>query len=367
MLLSTSIVSYRPSQVRHAYGFDQVSFTDKTGKKRFADGLGQTIAIIDPCDDPHIFHDLQTFDALYDLPNDDTSGNPILTKVRLGSGNTLAPEDPEWSREIALDVEWAHAIAPEAHILLVEAKSTDLDDLVQAIEYARSQKGVSVVSMSWDGGEFPSETNYDYLFTTPKGHIGGDDLPGGITFVGASGDTASPSGWPAVSPNVLSVGGTSMHLGSNGAWVAEYGWDLSGGGVSDYEPEPYWQQSVSPNVGYRTVPDVAYDADPDTGFSIYDSVPLDGRQGWQTAGGTSGGTPQWAALIAIADQGRAFAGKPSLDGATQTLPAIYRLPESDFHDISTGNNGYLATAGYNPVTGRGTPLANLVIPGLVKV
>ena len=92
-----------------------------------------------------------------------------------------------------------------------------------------------------------------------------------------------------------------------------------------------------------------------------------GRSGWQTIGGTSGGAPQWAALIAITDQGRAYAGKPSLDGPTQTLPAIYRLPESDFHDISTGNNGYLASPGYNPVTGRGTPLANKVIPALVNV
>jgi len=365
LLSGTSIITYTPSEIRHAYGFDQVTFTDKTGKQRLADGLGQTIAIIDPYNDPHIFHDLATFDARYDLPNDDTSGKPILTEVRFGSGSS--PQDPAWSQEIALDVEWAHAIAPEAHILLVEAKSTGLNDLVQAVDYARSQKGVSVVSMSWDGGEFASETKYDYLFTTPKGHIGGDGVAGGITFVGATGDTGAPAGWPAVSPNVLGVGGTSMYLSSKGSWSAEYGWDFSGGGVSFYEPEPYWQEALSPNVGYRTTPDVAYDANPDTGFSVYDSVPVQGHTGWETIGGTSGGSPQWAALIAIADQGRAFAGKPSLDGATQTLPAIYKLPESDFHDISTGNNGYLASAGYNPVAGRGTPLANKVIPGLVKV
>jgi subtilase family serine protease len=362
LLSGTTIIAYTPSQLRHAYGFDQVSFTDKTGKTRLADGLGQTIAIIDPYDDPDIFHNLAT---RYDLPNDDTSGKPILTKVRFGSG--ASSQDPIWSQEIALDVEWSHAIAPEAHILLVEAKSTGLNDLVQAVEYARDQKGVSVVSMSWDGAEFKSETKYDYLFTTPKGHIGGDGVAGGITFVAATGDTGAPTGWPAVSPNVVGVGGTSMYLSKNGSWAAEYGWDLSGGGVSYYEPEPYWQQALSPNVGNRTAPDVAYDANPDTGFSVYDSIPLNGRVGWETIGGTSGGAPQWAALIAITDQGRAFAGKPSLDGATQTLPAIYKLPESDFHDISTGDNGYLASPGYNPVAGRGTPLANKVIPGLVKV
>jgi subtilase family serine protease len=364
-LSGAPVTTYTPSQVRHAYGFDQVIFTDKAGKKHLADGSGQTIAIIDTYDDPSIFHDLAAFDAKYGLPNNDTSGKPILTKYRFGSGKS--PEDPAWSQEIALDVEWAHAIAPEAHILLVEAKSTGLSDLVQALGYARAQKGVSVVSMSWDGAEFPSETKYDYLFTTPKGHIGGNGVTGGITFVGATGDTGAPSGWPAVSPNVLGVGGTTMRLNKSGAWSAEYGWDFSGGGVSYYEREPYWQQRLAPNVGYRTAPDVAYDANPNTGFSIYDSVPLNGRVGWQTVGGTSGGAPQWAALIAIADQGRAFAGKSSLDGGTQTLPGIYKLPGSDFHDISTGNNGYLASPGYNAVAGRGTPVANKVIPGLVNL
>ena len=111
LLSGTSIITYSPSQVRHAYGFDQVSFIDKAGKKHLADGQGQTIAILDAYDDPDIFHDLAAFDARYDLPNNDASGKPILTKVRFGSGNVS--EDPAWSQEIALDVEWAHAIAPE--------------------------------------------------------------------------------------------------------------------------------------------------------------------------------------------------------------------------------------------------------------
>jgi subtilase family serine protease len=239
--------------------------------------------------------------------------------------------------------------------------------LVQAVGFARSQKGVSVVSMSWDGGEFPSETNYDYLFTTSRNHIGGNGVAGGVTFVGATGDTGAPAGWPAVSPNVLGVGGTTMYVSTNGSWSAEYGWDFSGGGVSYYEREPWWQQAAAPNVGYRTTPDVAYDADPNTGFSVFDSVPAQGHSGWQSVGGTSGGAPQWAALIAIADEGRAYAGKPSLDGPSQTIPDIYKLPQSDFHNITTGNNGYLASPGYNAVTGRGTPIANRIIPALLKM
>ena len=177
-------------------------------------------------------------------PTTTTSGNPILTKYRLGTGKTLAPQTRHGHRKSPWMSNGPMRSHPEAHILLVEAKSTGLNDLVQAVGFARPQKGVSAVSMSWDGGEFPSETKYDYLFTTPKGHIGGNGVTGGITFVGATGDTGAPTGWPAVSPNVLGVGGTTMDLSKTGAWSTEYGWDFSGGGVSYYESEPYWQQSA---------------------------------------------------------------------------------------------------------------------------
>ena len=125
----------------------------------------------------------------------------------------------------------------------------------------------------------------------------------------------------------------------------------------------------------RTTPDVAYDANPSTGVSVYDSYDYGTSAPWVTVGGTSAGAPQWSALIAIADQGRALAGLGSLSGASQTLPAIYALPSSDFHDITSGSStstsqpqgpNYSAGPGYDLATGRGTPLANLVVADLVN-
>jgi subtilase family serine protease len=188
-----------------------------------------------------------------------------------------------------------------------------------------------------------------------------------VTFTTASGDDGAGSSWPAVSPNVVSVGGTALYTGAGGAYASEAAWDGSGGDSAWYEPAPTWQAAVTGDA-WRDAPDVAYNADPATGFSVYDSYAYQGRSGWLTIGGTSAGAPQWAALVAIADQGRALAGKAPLDGAAQTLPALYRLPQADFHDITWGDNGwYFASPGYDLVTGRGSPVANAVVSGLVGV
>ena len=110
---------------------------------------------------------------------------------------------------------------------------------------------------------------------------------------------------------------------------------------------------------------MAYDADPATGFAVYDTVAYGGQSGWFDVGGTSAGAPQWAALVAIADQGRALAAKGSLGGTTQTLAALYALPQSDFHDVTSGSNGFPAGPGYDLATGRGSPVAKAVIAGLL--
>src|SRR5205814_801722 len=120
---------------------------------------------------------------------------------------------------------------------------------------------------------------------------------------------------------------------SRGVWAGESAWDGSGGGPSIYEDTP------------THAPDVAFNADPQTGFAIYDSVPFGGDVGWQEIGGTSAGAPQWAALIAVTDQGRAIHKLGSLDGPNQTLNGLYQIPRTDFHDITTGFNGYFATTG----------------------
>jgi hypothetical protein len=214
--------------------------------------------------------------------------------------------------------------------------------------------------MSWGSVEFPFEVSYDAYFTTPAGHIGGSGLPGSITFVASSGDGGAGTSYPAVSPNVLAVGGTTLTIGPWGNYVSEKAWSQSSGGISLYESKPAFQLGVA--GGKRSTPDVALNGDPNTGYYIYDTVTYAGITGWFQYGGTSAGAPQWAALIALADQGRALMGRGSL-GNAQAF--IYRLPATDFHDITKGSNGYAAGLGYDLVTGRGTPNAKFVVQHLV--
>ena len=147
---------YSPSQVRHAYGFDQVSFNGITG-----DGTGQTIAIVDAGGDPNLAHDLHQFDVTFGLPD------PVLTQVNQQGGSSLPGVVSGWTLEISLDVEWAHAIAPGATILFVAANSNNDSDLFAAVTYAATKGGASVVSMSWGGGETAGETSNDSNFTAP--------------------------------------------------------------------------------------------------------------------------------------------------------------------------------------------------------
>jgi subtilase family serine protease len=247
---------------------------------------------------------------------------------------------------MSLDVEWAHAIAPKAKILLVEAKTQSGANLLSAVDYATGRKDVTAVSMSWGGGEFSDQLSYD-THLTPKAN------PSTIFFA-ASGDYGAGTSWPASSPNVIGVGGTTVKLSSKGALVSETAWTGSGGGVSSYEKEPAYQKTYSiPKAGgMRAVPDVAYNADPSSGFSVYYSGgKLSGTtNGWYVVGGTSAGAPQWAAISALGavTLARLYADK----AASSTL--------GYFRDITSGSNGTCkyycdARAHYDYVTGLGTP------------
>jgi hypothetical protein len=356
---SSSVAGYSPQQIQHAYGFDQISLAN--GIK--GDGSGQTIAIVDAYNDPKIASDLHTFDQQFGLSDPD-----LKVVSQTGSTSALPANNAGWSGEIALDVEWAHAMAPGANILLVEAKSATLNDLLIAVDYARNADGVSVVSMSWGINEFSLETSFDSDFTTPAGHQG-------VTFIASAGDEGSWSGasWPSVAPGVLSVGGTTLYTSdSSGTYVGETGWTGSGGGISSFESEPSYQSTIQ-GTGARTAPDVSFNANPNTGFAVYDSVPFQGVSGWQVAGGTSAGAPQWAALVAIADQGRTLIGVGTLDSATGTLPALYSTYSSagtytsNIHDVRLGRSSFFVAArpGYDLVTGLGSPQASGIVQVLV--
>jgi subtilase family serine protease len=351
-------------QISRAYGFNQLA---KFSPTLPANGLGQTIAIVDNWGDPNIQSDLQAFDAANSLPAAQLTIAPLFAP-----GFSLAnppTADPTWAPEVALDVEWAHAAAPGAKILLVEAQNEnyllqawdpDLADgpgLLDGVQYAAEQPGVSVVSMSWTAPEFAGENSLDSYFTS-------NSVNPGITFVTAAGDSGPPANWPASSPNVLAVGGTTLATDASGNYHSEIGWVGSGGGISLYETEPSYQYGAQ-RTGDRTTPDVAYDGDPNTGFSVYCSYGNSAGSGnWLVVGGTSAGTPQWAGIIAIANEGRAASGKTALESATAD---IYQLPAADFHDVTSGFNGYPAGPGYDLVTGRGTPYVNRIVPGLVGV
>jgi hypothetical protein len=358
-LASSSPTGYTPAQIRHAYGFDQIQFPGGI----VGDGSGQTIAIVDAFDDPTIQSDLDAFSAKFGLPT--TAGKQFtFTKVNETGGSTLPAPSTSWAVEESLDVEWAHAIAPKANILLVEASSSFDFDIYAAIGFAASQPGVSVVSMSFGEAENSGETSLDSQYlVTPGGHAP-------VAFVASAGDSGAPPEYPSASPNVLAVGGTTLQLDGSGNYQGESAWSGGGGGISAFESQPSYQKGVvTQSSTQRTDPDVAYDADPGTGFPVYDSFTYGSATPWQQVGGTSAGAPQWSALVAIADQGRAVAAEATLDGPNQLLPMIYSLPAADFHDItsgsSAGNPHEPAGPGYDLVTGRGSPLANLIVAGLV--
>ncbi len=197
--------------------------------------------------------------------------------------------------------------------------------------------------MSWGGDEFSTEGNYESHFLSSFGAV----------FFASSGDNGHGVSWPAASANVIAVGGTTLHFDSGGNFSSETAWSGSGGGVSSFIAEPGYQKTFSvPNANNkRAIPDVSYNADPNSGYPVYDSISFHGSRGWFKVGGTSAGAPQWAAIRAISrsvtvNQLYIDAAKPS-----QTF----------LRDIISGTNGscgYFCTAhpSYDYVTGLGSPL-----------
>jgi subtilase family serine protease len=379
---STTPVGVTPAEMRGAYGVGDISFNTSSGSVA-GTGAGQTIAIIDAYDDPNAASDLHAFDQEFSLPDPPS----FLKENDLGQTTNLPELDPagagndDFEAEESLDIEWAHVIAPDANIILYEAASDT--DLYNTARTAASNPAVTVVSMSFgipDNGDASNDvTPVDLdneVFTTPPDHQG-------ITFVASAGDSGIydpgtqtiDTVYPAESPNVVAVGGTTLDVtgdtyGSETAWGdgTNSGFEGGGGGgISLSETQPEYQKFlVTQSTTNRTYPDVAMDADPTTGVPIYDSYDDGTTTPWEAGqiGGTSLAAPMFAGLVAIANQGRSLDGLGSLNGASQTLPRLYQLPEADFHDISSGNNGYAASTGYDLTTGRGSPVGNLLVSDL---
>ena len=307
-----------PAQIKKAYGFPG-SLTA---------GAGTTIAIVDAMDAPTIEADLNTFSDGYGLPRC-TSASGCFTKVnQRGSSAPLPATDSGWAMEISLDVQWAHAIAPAAKILLVEADSASPLDLLHGVAYAKTR--ASYVSLSWGTAETFDEANYDSYVTQP-----------GVSFFVASGDNGAGAEWPSSSPNVVSVGGTSLAFNPDGTVASETGWSGSGGGCSRYENATAAQRAVTSICGTRrATPDVSLFADASIGVSVYDSTGFGGSSGWIRVGGTSAATPMVTARAAA-------------DGLVVNPAYVYGAA-LHYRDITSGYSGLSAGPGYDLVTGRGS-------------
>ena len=314
-------VGMPPSQIKKIYGLP-------------ASGGKGTIVIVGAYNDATIESDLAVFSKQFDLPAC-TTVNGCFTKHLMSAKEG---SNSGWALETSLDVEWAHAIAPNAKIALVEAATQSGTNLLKALDYAAALPDAVAISMSWGGAEFPEEVSLDTHFKSVSGAV----------FFASSGDNGAGASWPAASPYVIGVGGTSVMLTPSNNLSRETAWLGSGGGISAYEKEPAYQSSYSiPKAsGMRAIPDVSYDADPASGFPIYHAGY------WRKVGGTSAGAPQWAAIAALGSgisAARLYQDKAGKDGAAY------------FRDIVSGSNGdcgYLcnARAHYDYVTGLGSPL-----------
>ncbi len=318
---STSPVGLSPAIMKSAYGFS----TSNTI------GAGQTIALVDAYDLPTAENDLNVFSQTFGLPAC-TTANGCFTKVNQNGGTKYPRYNSGWGLEIALDIEWAHAIAPGAKILLVEASSSSFSNLLAAEDYAAGHAGY--VSNSWGGSESSSETSYDSHFV----HTG-------VSFFASAGDSGLPAEYPSASPNLISVGGTTLTFNSNGTLQSETGWSGGGGGCSLYETATVSQSTFGtyPQVncaGKRATPDVSLDADPNSGAAVYDSSSYNGQKGWYQVGGTSLASPMWAAR--------------SADAASLVNSAYVYGSNITFRDITVGNNGAPCLTGYDLCTGRGS-------------
>ncbi len=261
---------------------------------------------------------------------------------------------------------WCTRIAPDASITLVESHDDSFDAMFQAVRYAAALKPApAAITGSWGDTEFPGETTGDANCALAS-----------TVCVFSTGDHGNPGEWPAYDPYALAVGGTHLELTAGGKVAAEEGWCCgpnpgyaTGGGVSQFEARPSYQAQVNPFKG-RGIPDVSFDADPDTGVPVHDTVGLNGQNGWFEAGGTSVGSPAWAAILAAADQLRAQAHKAPLAGAgfgvQKLLYGLYgRAHRAGLADITVGvDNAFQCTSpvsacqahpGYDLVTGLGSP------------
>ncbi len=320
---------YSPTQIRAAYQMPS------------SGGSGMAIAIVDAYHYGTSLNDFNVFASQFGLAQEPSStatsnSNQVFQVVYQGSNPPAA--DASWAQEEALDIEWAHALAPNAKIYLVEANSASLSDLLTSVTKAASLPNVKAVSMSWGVDEFSGQASND-------GHF----QHSGVAYFSSSGDSGGVTSWPATSMYVIGVGGTRLTLAGT-AFVAETAWTSGGGGQSAFNFRPAYEHRIYTIAGGRRGgPDIASDADPATGCAVYDSTPFQNMSGWMIFGGTSLSTPSIAGMYVTS-------GAHGLNSYNELVRIYGALGSAGFRDITTGTAGsYSAAPGWDFLTGVGTP------------
>lgn len=362
--------AYKPDDIRSLYAMPSLSTTAGADL-----GAGQTVYVISAFHASRLTSDLQQFNSRFSLPACTNTNVPASTSLPLVNSNTscqlkvayatadgnltdTAPNyEARWAMETTLDVSWVHATAPHASIVLIEAADSSLTSMVGAIKLA-NKMGPGVVNMSFAIQEGSWVANQEPLFSTA-----------GMSYVAASGDNGTQVNWPAVSAQVLAVGGTTLSW--DGTNRVESGWAGSGGGVSAFVGLPTYQSGVlwgSNALTARTVPDVSFNADPRSGQYVY-FTNSQGVGRWVIAGGTSLAAPQWAGILAIHN-----ARKGTVVKSSEVLAKLYlQNLASHFWDITvTSENSsrvcsYFSCeplAGFDLVTGVGSPKVSSLLGAL---
>ncbi|HLH61340.1 MAG TPA: S53 family peptidase [Ktedonobacteraceae bacterium] len=335
-----NVSGFSPQQLSTAYAISKISKKDG--------GKGVTVAIDDACGNSHVQADLNAYDKQFGLKN---------TTVKIVQPEGTPCSDPGgWGVETDLDVQMVHAFAPKAKIVLEEARSASFSDLLNAAKDAYTKQGATIVSMSFGGSEFSGETgsSADGIFSA------GNSM--GVSFTASSGDSGCGAQYPAASPFVTSVGGTSLFINQDGSYKSESAWNGSGGGTSAFESRPSYQNGFNSN-SKRGIPDVAMVADPNTGVAMYDSD----LGGFIVVGGTSVAAPLWAGVLARVNQKRAHSMQ-NADNELYNVASNSSKYATDYHDITSGSSGGICSAkkGYDFVTGLGTEVGNALVPDLIS-
>ncbi len=347
--------SYGPAQLQGAYSL---------GGPAASQGAGETVAIVDAYNEPNIKSDINVYRKQYGIPAVNTTGNPSFTVVSQTGTTKLPSTDSGWGDEEALDVEMVSAICPRCNLVLVEASSPTTANLNQAELTAQKYTGVVAVSNSWGGSEASNETTSDANFGLHPTTV-------------SAGDSGTGAAYPATSPNVTAVGGTTLNVTGNATTgytrSSEAIWTGTGSGCSAYEPAQAFQTTFTgfpTGCGHRAEADVSADANPSTGVAVYDScgdawsyyfMPAPCRSSssgyWQQFGGTSVAAPIIASVFALAGDHNNSSG----NAADQFVYSHYS--SASFYDVpSGGSNGSCSLSwvcntetGYDGPTGLGTP------------